>query len=246
MKVGKLKAGSKQGLKMLVGINRAIVPSQVTKLAKSVKRMGVIRDVVVAHLPFVTGSKTDLYIIDGQHLYHALLREGTDIDYKILEGDAVKDMKSTIETIALLNASSKSWSMKDYVNAWAPVYEDYVKLNKYHHTYDFELGILAAILSNKTADSSRTTNIIKDGEFRIFEERKNVQILDQLTDVFHIIPRMNRHENKYVCREYVAFIRTLSHYNHENFLKNLAKNRDKFVLATQGENTLADMFKKLL
>lgn len=234
---------SRVKLSYLAGINRPIIPAQVTKLAESLMKMGIIRPVVCCEVDFITGKK-ELYIIDGQHLFNALLRLGWEIPYVIIE---VKDKQDLVEKIALLNSSSKSWTMQDYVLAWASLKPDYVKLNHYFQVYDFEIGIIAAILSNVTLGNGSTiTKKIKSGEFAIEDEMLNVDILNTLTDVLKIIPRMNRFENRYVCSEYVNFRRTEgSNYNHEAFMSRLTANKQKFILATQEQEKLSDMFRKL-
>lgn len=234
---------SKLQFQFLTGINRGINPGQVTKLVKSFLTMGNLRPIIVAKLSFITG-KVEHFIIDGQHAYNALLRLGWDIPYVIIE---IKDKRELVETIALLNASSKTWTIKDYVTAWASLSPDYVKLNRYFQIYDVELTIIAAILTNTSANSgAMITTKIKSGEFVIQDEEKNVDILNGLTDILKIIPRLNRYENRFVCSEYVNFRRTSgSSYNHKSFLKNLDKNKQKFILATHEQEQLADMFRVL-
>jgi hypothetical protein len=56
---------------------------------------------------------------------------------------------------------------------------------------------------------------------------------------------MNRMENKYLCREYVKFVRNTSKYNHPKFLENLKKNKKEFILATQEDGKLVELFTKL-
>jgi uncharacterized ParB-like nuclease family protein len=234
---------SKVTFHYLTGINRGIYPSQVTKLANALLKMGNIRPVVVAKLSFITG-KMAYYIVDGQHLYNALLRLGWDIPYVVIE---VKDKKDLVDKIAYLNSSSKTWSVQDYVTAWSSLVPDYVKLNRYFQIYDIELNIISAILSNGNLSSGSTiSKKLKSGEFAIEDEEKNVEILNGLTDVLKIIPRLNRFENRYVCSEYVNFRRTSGcSYNHKTFIKNLDKNKQKFILATHQQEELADMFRKL-
>jgi hypothetical protein len=137
--------------------------------------------------------------------------------------------------------------MQDYVNSWASLEEDYIKLNRYFQIYDIELSIIAGILTNASVTSgSGITKKIKTGEFKIQDEEKNVDILNGLTDILKIIPRLNRYENRYVCSEYVNFRRTAgSSYNHKSFLKNLNTNKQKFILATHEQEQLADMFRVL-
>lgn len=225
----------------LAGINRAIMPAQVTKLAKSLELMGVIRPIVIAELSFISG-KTAKYIIDGQHLFNALIRLGWEIPYVTIQ---VKDKQDLVEKIAMLNASSKTWTMQDYVTAWSSLKEDYVKLNHYFEVYDMEILEIAAILSNNIRGGGNTQKILKAGEFKIVNETKNVQILDYVTDMLKVVPRMNRFENRYAVKEYVKYLRTAPKYNHEQFITKLQKNKEKFILATQEEGKLYELFEKL-
>jgi len=234
---------SKLQFQFLTGINRGINPGQVTRLVKSFLKMGNLRPIIVAKLSFISG-KVEHFIIDGQHAYNALLRLGWEIPYVVIE---IKDKQELVETIALLNASSKTWTIKDYVTAWSSLVPDYVKLNRYFEIYDIELNFIASILSNTTVGTgSIITKRLKAGEFVIQDEDKNVDILTGLTDILKIIPRLNRFENRFVCSEYLNFRRTAgSSYNHKFFLKNLDKNKQKFILATHEQEQLADMFRVL-
>jgi hypothetical protein len=233
---------SKIKLSYLAGINRPVDPSQVTKISSSAKRKGLLRPVVVAVIEFITGIPT-YSIIDGQHLFNACLRNGMDIPYVICE---IKDKEDLVETIALLNSSSKSWKMTDYVTAWASLKEDYVKLNSYYQSSDLDISTLATILSNQAVDSSSITNKVKKGQFKIVDERKNAQVIKNLNDVLDVLPRMNRSENKYLCREYLKFLRIEGcNYNHNTFINNLKNNPEMFVLATQEEGKLYEFFYKI-
>jgi hypothetical protein len=226
----------------LAGINRPIYPAQVTKLAESINKMGVVRPIIVAEFDFISGKKTK-YIIDGQHLFNALIRNGMDIPYVTI---TIKDKKDLVETIAKLNASSKNWALIDYIVAWGSLISDYVKLNHYYQVYDFDMGILASILNDNNTDGGNIAKKIKNGTFKIVNEETNVGILNQLTDVLKIVPRMNRMENKYLCTEYIKFCRNCSKYNHEKFLKNLEKNKEAFALVTQENGKLKELFNKFI
>lgn len=241
MKTQTLKKNSKQSFSYLAGINRPINPAQVTKLAQSVTKMGIIRPVVVAYIAFIDGIKK-LYIIDGQHLFNALIRNNMDIPYVVID---VKDKKDLVEKIALLNASSKNWSMLDYIIAWASLSNDYVKLNHYYQVYDIDLTTLATILLGNSVDGSGTVNTIKNGKFKIVDEKFNVSILDNVTDLLKVIPRVERNNNRYATREYIKFLRTTKNYNHKKFIDNLKKNKKEFILATQEDGKLVELFTKL-
>ncbi len=241
MKTQTLKKDSKQSFSYLAGINRAINPAQVTKLAVSVNKMGIIRPVVVAYISFIDGTRK-LFIIDGQHLFNALIRNNMDIPYVIID---VKDKTDLVEKIALLNASSKNWTMLDYITAWASLSNDYVKLNHYYQVYDIDLCTLATILLGQSIDGSNTVKTIKNGKFKIVDEKLNTTILDNITDLLKVIPRMARNDNRYATREYTKFLRTTRTYNHKKFIDNLKKNKKEFILATQEDGKLVELFTKL-
>jgi hypothetical protein len=236
---------SNKSVKYLAGINRAVMPSHVTKLANSVNKMGIIRPVVLANISFIDG-KPAWYIVDGQHLFNSLLRNGMDIPYVFIN---VKDKKDLVEKIALLNASSKSWALQDYVTAWASLENDYVKLNSYFNIYDLEFTVLATILSNHIphgrAGSAPINRKIKNGEFRIVDEQNVVKIIDQLTDVLSVLKRQNRQDNLYLCSEYVSFCKNSVNYDHKKFMKKLNDNKMNFALAIQEEGKLKQLFEKL-
>jgi hypothetical protein len=242
LEIKTLKTTGNKGFSVLAGINRAIVPSHVTKLTNSLEKMGVVRPVVVSTIDFVDGSKK-VYIIDGQHLYHALMRMGWDIPYKEIP---IKDSVDLAEHLALLNASSKSWSMKDYITVWSNVNKDYVKLNKYFNTYDIELSQVAEILMNNTCNGtvggSYVSTSIKKGEFSIDDEKRAVMLLNNITDALKIVKRMDRMSNKMFIASYVNFINSYDGYDHKQFLANLKLNKDKFKTITHDP----EEYKKLL
>jgi hypothetical protein len=234
-------SNTKTKFSYLAGINRPINPSQVTKLAKSIDKMGVIRPIVVTNIDFINGKRTT-YIIDGQHMFNACIRMGYDVPYVVID---VKDKQELVEKIALLNSSSKTWSTTDYVTAWASLKQDYVKLNHYFQVYDFEISELAAIFMGNSRGGGNIIRVIKNGEFKIVNEQKNVDILNNVTDMLKIVPRMNRFENRYAVKEYVKFLRSTDKYDHASFLEKLQKNKDKFILATQENGKLTELFNKL-
>ena len=233
---------SKTLFAFLSGINRDINPSQVTKLATSLNKMGCIRPVIVANIDFIDG-KRKRYIIDGQHLFYALLRNNSDIPYMEIN---VTDLKDLVEKIALLNSSSKSWALLDYIKSWSCILEDYKKLNRYFNTYDLDLRTLSNILSENVSTSGNITTKIKKGNFKIINEKQAIVIIENLTDVLTILPRMNRTENSYLCTEYVEFIKSVSNNNHKDFLIKLELQKEKFTLVTQEHGKLNEMFKKII
>lgn len=225
----------------LGGINRPINPGHVSKIAKSIYILGMLRVVICTEVSFITGKK-ELYVLDGQHGLNGALRNGDEIPYVVIQIDSKQEL---IEALALLNNSSKVWSMLDYITAWSCLNPDYIKLNHYYQVYDFDLCFLASVFMS-LVDGGNISKKIKHGEFKVSNESNCVDILDKLTDVFKIINRLNRKENTYVCREYVKFVKNSKDYDHKKFLSNLTKNKKKFELATHEQSKLAEMFNKLV
>lgn len=222
---------------LLAGINRPIKPSQVTVLSKSVEQIMCNRPIIVAYIDFLPGPK-GYYIIDGQHLFFALIRLDSQIPYVEIP---IKNKQELVEAIALFNATSKSWTMQDYVTAWSNLHPDYVKLNDYFQQYDFELNILASILAN-TEINTASTKLIKQGTFRIRNENQAKVVLDYMTDIFKVLDRGGRYETKYLCSEYFRFYRGSKSYNHQKFMQNLRKNKSKLDFAVQESGKLAKVF----
>jgi ParB-like nuclease domain len=247
LEIKTLGANSKKGFSLLAGINRPVVPSHVTRMAKSIERMGVIRPVVVAKADFL-GVKDALYIVDGQHLFHALLRLGFDIPYTEIN---VYDHIDLVDNISLLNSSSKSWSMRDYIQAWSSISDDYDKLQNYFNIYDIELQQLAEILMENSSNAraggnSNITRVIKKGQFSIEDEDLGVSLLNKATDAMKVIPRLDRSSNRMFISSYVNFVTTEKDYDHSVFLKALTANKDKFRLATQDPDEFKKLFKIIL
>lgn len=238
------KGDGSVGFNILASINRAITPNHVTKINISHSLLGSLRAVICVEVDFINGKLTR-YILDGQHLYNSLLRLGWDIPYVVVD---VKNKRELIEAIAMLNASSKTWCTQDYVTAWSSLIEDYVKLNQYFDRYDMEILFIADVLSNGNISDKNISRKIKNGEFKILDEANNVKILDYVTSMLKVVPRMNRYENRYACQEYVKFLRGVRNYDdkkHAKFITNLKKNKQKFILATQEEGKLSDLFRRI-
>jgi hypothetical protein len=246
LEIKTLKITGTKGFSILAGVNREIIPQHVTKLSTSLDKMGIIRPVVVATFDFLDGTMTT-YIIDGQHLYHALMRVGWDVPYTTIE---IKDTIDLAEHLALLNNSSKSWQMKDYIKVWSNVNKDYVKLNKYFNTYDVELSQLAEILMNNTCNGnvggSHISNCIKKGEFVINDEKAAVFLLNCVTDALKLVKRMDRMSNRMFIATYVNFINSYNNYDHKQFLVNLKLNKEKFKTLTQDPEEYKKLLKSIL
>jgi len=232
-----------KGFDFLVALNRRIIPAQVTALAKSINRMGVIRPIVVANFTYL--GKEGTYIIDGQHLYHALLRNNLNFPYVEITINSDADL---VEVIALLNSSSKSWTLLDYIQAWTYIVPDYKILMNHFNTYDLEIQQLSAILHRGTVNhngNKHMSKIIKSGEFNVLNEKKAIIKLDYITDALKIIPRMDRMSNKLFVSAYVDYLNSKKDYDHVKFCAVLEKHAPQLKFVTIDKDTLADFLKRM-
>jgi hypothetical protein len=133
-------------LSLLAGINRPIKAQQVTKLSESINAMGIIRPVVVSEFSFITGKK-EKYIIDGQHLSMALLRNNMNIPYLEIKINN-KQQRSIIENIA--NAYLNLNLNKQYKNRFLVKMGDNIISIKTDDVFHFtaEDGITLMVTSN--------------------------------------------------------------------------------------------------
>lgn len=235
-----LKLLSGKGFSLLSGVNRKVIPSNVSKLAESISKMGVIRPVVVAN--FTYNGVKDYYILDGQNLYHALIRLEMDIPYVEV---SVNSNAELVETIALLNTSSKTWTLTDYINAWSFIKPDYKKLSELFEIYDIELSAIASVLHGYNGHSgANITKVIKNGTFQIKDLDSAVQKLQYTTDVLKIVPRLDRNSNRAFVASYLKFISSNDKYNHKRFQAYLKANLEKLELVNADGNVFMEFFSK--
>jgi hypothetical protein len=195
-----------ESFKILAGINRGITPKHVTKIAKSIRKYGMLRPVIVVETNLFSGKK-ERYIIDGQHSYNACLSLGIEIPYVVINN--LNTIEDIIACIASFNASSKSWTTFDYVYAWAAVKEDYRQLNQLYEQFDLEFDtILTATTSGYNSASYAQ---VRNGEFAIESYEKAHAICQRITDVFEIIPRLDRFSNRILTRACASIFKKSSY-----------------------------------
>ena len=235
-----LRKDSNKSLGILSMVNRAITPSHVTSVATSIEKIGLIRPVVVAKLN-LKDFKGE-YVIDGQHLFNACMRLNKDIPYVKVD---ISTEEELVEILALLNNSSKPWTLKDYVQSWSYIRPAFKKLAKYREMYDLELVAIAGIL-HKATNIFSTTRIIKKGELVIKDEALSVKVMEYTNDILTIFNKFDRKNARKLVNAYVQYIMTnLNSYNHKKFLTNINKEKSKLELVMADPDTVTDFFYKM-
>lgn len=230
---------ARRKFKMLVGINRSTDSNHVNKLIGSVRVMGVIRPVIVTKFTFK--GDTALYILDGQNLFQALCKLNMDIPYIEVP---VADNRDIVQKIALMNNSSRSWGITDYVNAWSSVNPDYIKLLKYYESSTLELTQVACILKGFNGWSGRIRKHIRLGEFHVQDETKAKSMLSYMEEVFSNLPVLDNKIKRIFHTSYMTYLcNNFTSYNHRRFMKYLYNNKRILSQANSDKSKIELFFK---
>lgn len=236
-----LRITSFKAVQWLVNVNRPTKPGHVNEICSSITKMGIVRPVIMAKLKLK--DFIGEYIIDGQHLFLACMRLGIDIPVRFIDIENEQDL---IETLALLNNTSKPWSLADYVQSWSYIRPQYKTLQEYHKTYGLELAPTAGIL-HQSPSIFNTVSVIKSGSLKIKDEDKAVRIMEYVTDLLSVLPKTDRTSSRKLVNGYVQYItNNYEKYDHERALKRIEKQIDKLELAGADAETINEFFYKIL
>lgn len=201
--------------RFMESINRSIDSKHVQKMVSSIRSMGVIRPVICVETNIFDGTR-GRYIIDGQHLFTALTAENLEIPYIILP---IEDEHDIVHQMALLNNSSKSWTLMNYVNAFKMHIPDYRTLIVLNNKYNIEPLMLAAICTRGTSATVLGSKLIKSGNFKITNPETE-EMAKAFNDFFLKIGRADR----WVKHQFLqVFMRAWGTYDHNKALSNLDK-----------------------
>jgi hypothetical protein len=200
---------------LLDGINRIPDPGHIQKMIQSIRAMGTIRPVICVRVNFMDGTYK-LYIVDGQHLFKALCAENTEIPYIIIESTDKIDL---VHKMAMLNNSSKPWTLLNYVNAFKMYIPDYNTLFDYRTKYNIEPLMLAAICTKGSSAVVSTSQLLKSGKFKI-TNLESEKMAKAFNDFFLKIGQADR----WVKHQFLqVFMRAWGTYDHTKSLENLDK-----------------------
>lgn len=203
----------------LIESNRKVDSKHSEKMVVSLRTMGIIRPVVCIETDIIEG-KLKRYIIDGQHLFYACKREEIDVPYILLD---VKSNMELVYKMALVNNSSKSWDLMNYITAYKAVNDDYQKLYDMKLKYNMEVSMIAALGMNISSSSftgsglGGVTNIIKEGKYKFTNPKSDIMCKD-FSDIFIAIGSADR----WVKFNFFAqFMQNYGKYNHPKTIRNI-------------------------
>lgn len=200
------------------------------------------RPIIAVETALFSGKK-ELYILDGQHGYHACLSLGIEIPYLKISLDNAEEI---IACIAAFNASSKSWSTFDYVYAWASIREDYRLLNQLYQQFDLDFDTILTAATE--ADSGTSVKKLKNGEFVLENYEKAHLVCQRIADVFEIIPRLDRFSNRTLTRACASLFKKSSYTaaKHVKLLAYMTEHSEQLKFVTSDSNTIKDFLNQAI
>lgn len=129
----KFKTTTEYGKFKIVEGNRDVVAQHVKKLVNTLKSENLNE-----YLPVLVNENME--VIDGQHRLEALKTLNLPVNYIIIPG-------ADLLTVQMLNSSSKSWSLADYIQSYIKRGNDnYVVLWDFHKRYQLPLSVCVGLL----------------------------------------------------------------------------------------------------
>ena len=204
--------------------NRPVKPKHVKVMKASVELHGCFRDVLVVY-----DEVDNVYVIvDGQHLAKSLMELGRDIKCHII------DSESELTKLMIdLNTTSKSWSVDNYIHAWAESglkeYKELRDILKDNVNLQSTIIFMAYLRSGSRMVA---TNTVKEGSFKIANRANGDLILSQVKDCNKLLQ-----SSRVVNQVIVQLILSVENYDHARMLRAL-KHRGKTLVMGATENEI--------
>lgn len=207
--------------KILYG-NREILEPRVNKIKKSMQKK-VIRNPIIVN--------ENMEIIDGQGRFTALKQMGLPIEYIIVPHIGMDECH-------LMNQLQTNWTTMDYIKSHAKQgNQNFVLLlkaiadSKSRYGYCATDVLRAANKSGKDKSENGTGDKIRSGTLVYTENdySKSIKMLKMVDEIAEILCL-----EKVTTQFLAALINAFNEegYNHERMKKNLAKNRNNFVITS--------------
>jgi len=210
--------------------NRAVNPSQVNKLKKSMQKHGYLMDSVVVNDNFE--------VIDGQHR----LRAAEDVGLSVLV--IIADGYDKDEMLAQ-NLSQKSWGKKDFLNYFCERgYDHYLAVREFMNHYDFvSVNDSIKLLQNSTTNPNQHNNEpsrkgIKEPKYSFEKGTWEVQNIDLAYDMADKIKAIGQYFEGYKTSRFISVMITLINsdkFNYDKFMKKLKRQQTKMVRCATAE-----------
>ncbi len=202
--------------------NRKVSQKHVKSIMASVQKNGVMGFVTVAITNVIDGVMRK-YIVDGQHRYWAFRNLGIPILFTYTYAESKRQL---VELIATLNNTSKSWSLKNYLNAWESVdSENYGSITKYMETTKLQITVLLEAFSGLSRKPA--TDRFMRGTFEIKDKALGEHHIHNILELRKYI---SKSRNLYSAL--LVMFRQISGYDNTVMVEQLLKKVDVFEVVS--------------
>ena len=206
--------------------NRDIIPSHVKNLQVSFAEHQIEVPIVVTDNSQLSVKSVlidnELYLIgDGQNRFECCKNLGLPVYFIVIPGLTLKD-------IQMLNSNTKTWTWQQHMESCCKLdMEDYKIYKDFFNSYPIQHTECMQLLSGNTSLRGGTKTMAKsfnDGQFKVRDYDKAVNYANKITE-------LGRYYDGFTRKSFVRAIifllenknTNLSEYNHDIFVKRLAK-----------------------
>lgn len=117
--------------------------------------------------------KNQYTIVDGKHLFCALVDKGLPIEFKLIEVNSLKD---AIDIMRKMNSTSKNWTIIQFVKAMSLISKDYSRLMNYYDNTDITMNMLCGLMYNiNSFKPMKANDAVKEGTFQMNTSVKDME-----------------------------------------------------------------------
>jgi hypothetical protein len=190
--------------------NREVKRGHVLKLKLSVKEKNLLK-----YSPILVNENFE--VIDGQHRLEVCREYKLPVYYVVVKNSDIYDVQ-------MLNSSSKSWALNDYMTCYCELgKDDYCIYMKFKKENKLSHGITQLLLSGNRGEGGGIHKDFKAGNFKIVNLMKANKQVKMLKDIEAILKTSRK--KFYMKRSFATALLMLfdeQDYNHERMLRKVA------------------------
>lgn len=216
--------------KLLDG-NRSISKNHVDKLVKSIGKKNMLK-----FNPIMVDK--NMVVTDGQHRLEACKILGLPVYY------VVEDEKTSIDKVMLLNDVTKSWTIRDFINAYVKEgNQNFIILKEFQNSYGLPVTVSVSLLTgNKLLiGGGQQSSLIKSGKFKVTTLKEADEFASRFKEIYDEIKKPFARTRTFIIA--VAEIMKSPDYDHQVMVHKIKLFGDRLKRRDGVENYMKDMEK---
>lgn len=146
--------------------NRPVKPLHVEKLAKSMLERQLAVPIIV---------NENFEIIDGQHRFAAISKNGLPLYFIVRKGYNLSDVQR-------LNGNTENWNLSDFLEGYIELKKsDYLTVRYFTDKWRVPIGLAIELLSSKT-NRKDSTRDFKEGNYKVDNLKKCELMMERIQD----------------------------------------------------------------